>query len=471
MSTLHVIILAAGHGTRMKSEQPKVLHLLGGLALVEHALKLAYGIKPRGITVVVPAEHAAIKEVLDRHQTKKIACGLAVQREQLGTASALKSGLACVTAGTQHVVVLNADMPFVSLQSIRQLERQHNRQRAVVSLLTADVREPKGFGRIIRGGNGLVNAIVEEKDATSQQRLISEINLGVYCLAVAFLNKNIGKIKNQNRQGEYYITDLPRIAVKQGLGVTALKVKDPLEALGVNSQRHLYVLNHIFYQQQREKFMKEGVCLLGSEIFIDAGVKMEGGTVIESPCYIKGETQIAKNCRIETGCTLRGSVIAEGALIKSHTYIDGARVGVACQVGPFAHLRPGTHLSERAKVGNFVETKKTQMGFASKANHLAYLGDAEIGSGVNVGAGTITCNYDGYKKYKTVLEDGVFIGSDTQLVAPVRVGAGAYVGAGTTVTDDVGANSLVISRVRQKEIPDWATKYREKNNSGQDQKK
>lgn len=463
MSSLHVMILAAGQGKRMKSERPKVLHIVGGKALIEHAVMLAIQLKAKDVTIVVPREYRAIESVLAHELAKQIKIHYAVQQKPLGTGDALRCGLSKIPSRQGDVLVINSDIPFVSVKSLQRLINRHKRQQSCFSLLTAEVRDPKGLGRIIRNKDDSVLAIVEDKDATADQHKINEINLGGYLFDLDFLHKNIKRLKKNNNQKEYYLTDLLKIAVKQKRSVWAAKVKDPLEALGVNSQHHLYIINHIFYQRQKDFFMKQGVCFLGSEIFIDKGVKIAFGTVIESPCYLKAGTKIGKNCYIESGCTIKDSVLEDGALIKSSCYIDHARIGPDCQVGPFAHLRPGTRLLKKAKVGNFVETKKTQLGEGSKANHLTYLGDADIGKKVNVGAGTITCNYDGFKKYKTILENGVFIGSDTQLVAPVKVGEGAYVGAGTTVTDDVQSNSLVISRVRQKEIPDWANKHRQKN--------
>lgn len=259
--------------------------------------------------------------------------------------------------------------------------------------------------------------------------------------------------------------DLVKLAVKGDLPVAARVLKDSLEAIGINSQKDLSLVNQIFYQMQKERFMKEGVALIGDEIFIEAPVKLDGGVTLEAPCYLKGNTKIHKHVMVESGCTIKSSEIEADSLIKSHSYIDKARVGPHCQVGPFAHLRPGARLMNRARVGNFVEVKKSTIGEGSKANHLSYIGDAEVGKKVNVGAGTITCNYDGFHKHKTILEDGVFIGSDTQLVAPVRIGKGAVVGAGTTVTEDVGPDNLVISRVPQQEIPGWAKRNRQKNGS------
>ncbi|HLD45392.1 MAG TPA: bifunctional UDP-N-acetylglucosamine diphosphorylase/glucosamine-1-phosphate N-acetyltransferase GlmU, partial [bacterium] len=361
------------------------------------------------------------------------------------------------------LLVINGDMPFISTKTLRQHLHHHKKQGSVATLLSRVVEDPVAFGRIVRDAHGRFMGVVESRDASSAIKQIREINVGSYVFELSFLHRHINQLNTSNRQKEYYLPDLFRMAKNNGLVAEAFILRDAVAALGVNSQEDLSTINQIFYERQRRCLMSEGVSLVGKEIYIDFGVRVAKGTVIEAPCYLKGNSSIGEGVTIETGCVIKSSKIAAGTLIKAYSYLDQARVGNHCQVGPFAHLRPKASLRDKAKVGNFVEVKKSVIGQGSKVSHLSYIGDAVIGKKVNVGAGTITCNYDGYHKYKTVLDDEVFIGSDTQLVAPVRVGRGAVVGAGTTVVKNVAADSLVISRCEQKEILGWAVGYRKRN--------
>ncbi len=474
MKNISTIILAAGKGTRMKSQKLKVLHPVGGKTLIEHSVGIAYKIKSQDVTIVVPGGEANELTSLRAHEltkvleksTERLAIKIdqAVQDKQLGSGHALKCGLGASKIKSGTVVVLNADMPFVQPKSIQRLINSCHQKKAVMGLLSVKIDGPSSFGRILRDEQGSVLAIVENKGATREQKKITEFNMGIYVFDEKFLNASIGKLKTNNKQKEYYLTDLVKIAVKSKKKVVAHIVSDAVEGLGVNSQVELNQLNQIFYKRQRERFMQDGVTMIGDDIYIDADVKIAGGVRLESPCYLKGQTSIGSGTVIEGGCVLRCAHLGENVLIKSHCYLTEAVVENLCEVGPFAHLRPGTKLASKVRIGNFVETKKAEFGEGCKANHLSYIGDAVLGKNVNVGAGTITCNYDGFHKFQTILEDGVFIGSDTQLVAPVTVGQGAYVGAGTTVTKDVKPDSLVISRVHQKEISGWAIKHRQKNN-------
>lgn len=455
----------------MKSNLPKVLHKVGGWTIIEHVGLLAQKINSTQSIFVVPQDHTPIKDSLKSNRLIKKSSRFAVQSQQLGTGHALKCALDQIKAKSGLVVVLNGDMPLIQSSTIRRLVTAHEAHKGPITLLIdtildqklADVQGKNGFGRIIRDESGAVKDIVEVKEASAQQKKIPEVNVGVYVFDLSFLHSHIGKIKRQNRQREYYLPDLVKLAAHKKLAVKAVKLKESLEAFGINSQKDLNMVNQIFYQMQKDKFMKDGVTIIGDEVFIDAAVKLNSGVALESPCYLKGDTSLQQNVTIEMGCSIRSSQIHSGTLIKAHSYIDQAKIGSRCQVGPFAHLRSGSELLNQAKIGNFVETKKSQIGEGSKVNHLSYIGDTLIGKKVNVGAGTITCNYDGFNKYQTVLEDGVFVGSDTQLVAPVRIGKGAVIGAGTTVTKDVGANNLVISRVPQREIPEWGKRHRQKN--------
>lgn len=435
MKNISAVVLAAGRGTRMKSPLPKVLHAVGGLPLIAHSVKIALAVKARDTLLVVPKDHAAIRSCLEK-KFPRSKIKYAVQKEPLGTGHALSMALAPIKANQGTVLVLNGDMPLITTQTVKNLLSVFQKSGAIVALLTADAKGPTGFGRIVRDGNSAITRIVEEKDADETERNISEINVGIYAFDLAFLKKSLSRLSRNNKQKEYYLTDLVAVARDENLVVTSCGVTEASEILGVNSQADLHVVNDVFYQAQRSRFMRDGITCLGNDIFIDADVKIGAGTILESPCYVK-----------------RGSQIGVGVLIKAYSYLDGTLVADHCQVGPFAHLRPGTDLAEGVKVGNFVEIKKSRIGKGSKINHLSYVGDATLGRNVNIGAGTITCNYDGINKHPTIIEDDVFVGSDTQFIAPIRIGKGSLIGAGTTVTKNVKPCSLVISRVPQRDVP------------------
>lgn len=435
MKKTFAVVLAAGRGTRMKSPLPKVLHVVGGLPLIAHSVKTALGVAAQDTVLVVPNDHTAIRACLGK-KFPRTKIKYAVQKEPLGTGHALSMALLSIKASEGKVLVLNGDMPLIGSQTVKNLLSAFQTSGAVVALLTADAEGPTGFGRIVRDDDNRIRRIVEEKDADEMEKNIAEVNVGIYVFDLAFLKKNLSRLSRQNKQKEYYLTDLIAAACEQNRGVTSCGVTTETEILGVNSQADLQAVNSAFYRAQRSHFMSEGVTCLGNDIFIDADVIIGAGTFLESPCHVK-----------------QGSRIGAGVLIKAYSYLDGACVADHCQVGPFAHLRPGTELAEGVKVGNFVEVKKSRVGKGSKINHLSYVGDATIGRHVNIGAGTITCNYDGVHKHQTIIEDGVFVGSDTQFVAPVRIGKGALIGAGTTVTKNVKPCSLVISRVPQRELP------------------
>ena len=454
---MDVVILAAGKGTRMKTNLLKVLHKVGGKTLLEHVVALSKKIKASRSVIVVPDHNTSIQETLQDNTLI-----YAVQKKQLGTGDALKAALSCIKKTSREILVMNGDMPFVSSSSITKLLQTHRKNKATVTILTVHVQKENGFGRIIRDGKGAVTGIVEVKDATKEQLNITETNVGVYLFDADFVNKSIASLQNRNAQKEYYITDLIALAVKKNHTVCGVPLKDHEESLGVNSQMDLACLNDVFYKRQRFKFMSDGVSILGSEVFIDADVRIGSGSVLMSPCYLQGATKLGQNVVIETGCFIKDSQIDANVHMKAYCYVTESRMAQGCQIGPFAHLRPKTELAADVKIGNFVETKKSKINAKSKVSHLSYIGDALIGKNVNIGAGTITCNYDGYTKFETILDDDVFIGSDTQLVAPVHVGRGAFVGAGTTVTKDVAPDSLAVSRVQQKEIHGWAKHKRKK---------
>lgn len=458
MTKFSTVILAAGKGKRMQSDLPKVLHPVGGRPMISFLVELSHKIKSQKTVVVVGAVHDEVKAVLAARFPQKNALELAVQKEQRGTGHAVQCALESVKFNRDSLLVLNADMPLISQDTIQKFWRAHQKSKAVISILTADKIDMQGFGRVLRQAGGDVARIVEERDATASELAVRESNLAIYFFDLAFIKSEIGKLNCDNTQREYYLTDLVELAVQKKRKVFAHKVALGPDTLGVNSIRDLALVNQTYYEERREDLRERGVVLLGEDIFVDADATVAAGVRLESPCYLKGKTRVASGVVIESGCVVKDAHIGKGALIKSHCYIQESRVGQAVQVGPFAHLRPHTVLSEGVRIGNFVEIKKSTIGKGSKVNHLSYLGDAVVGKNVNVGAGTITCNYDGTNKFQTVLKDGVFIGSDTQLVAPVTVGKGAYVGAGTTLTKNVKPGSLAISRVPQREIPDWVAR-------------
>lgn len=460
-SDFGVVVLAAGRGKRMNSDLPKVLHPVGGLPMVLFPVLAARALRAKKIAVVVPPDHVTIKSAVDARGGKGIA--YAVQGVPRGTGDAVRAALDKGGFGAKGtVLVLSGDMPLIGAGTIRGLLAVHREAGAVMTLLSADHPGLKTYGRIKRDFSGRLSGIVEAKDATPEEAAITEVNVGVYAFELAFLKDAVKKLATDNAQKEYYLTDALELALFNGLPVAAVRLSDAGESMGANSQAELAAVNREYYARRRAKLVEEGVRLLGEEIFVEAGALVRPGADLQSPCYVKGNSLVEGDAVVETGCVISDSRVRAGARLKAYSYLDRADVGRVCHVGPFAHLRPGTVLKDGVKIGNFVEIKKSVLGAGSKANHLSYLGDATIGKNVNVGAGTITCNYDGVNKSRTVLGDGVFIGSDTQLVAPVRVGKGAYVGAGTTVTKDVKPFSLVISRVPQRAIPDWARREKSK---------
>lgn len=466
MRELCAIILAAGKGKRMNSDLPKVLHLVGGRPMVAFSFLAARTLNCKKTVLVVPKDDTLIKEAVLSYSAPRQKVHFAVQNPPRGTGDAVRIAIEAAGLGKAGtVIVLNADMPLIEPDTIAKLLALHEKSRAAMTILSANKDDPSGFGRIKRDANGSVVSIVEDKDANASERKIGEVNVGVYAFNMTFLKQAIYQLETANEQKEYYLPDLAMIALREKRKVEAFQLQDQSEAFGANSQVELTRVNREFYRCRRERLSASGVALVGEDIFVDAGAVVEQGSVLESPCYIKGESVIKSGVTVETGCVIKSSQIGEGTHLKAYCYLDDVVIEKNAHVGPFAHLRPGTHLKDSVKIGNFVETKKSVFGKNSKANHLSYVGDATLGEGVNVGAGTITCNYDGVNKFKTVIEDGVFIGSDTQLVAPIKLGKGSFVAAGTTVTKDVAPFSLVISRVPQTEFMGWAKKKKKTSKS------
>ena len=451
MSATHVVILAAGQGTRMKSVLPKVLHPVAGRPMVEQVVRTANSLSPASIIVVVGHRADAVQALLGGREGVEFA----LQAPQLGTAHALQQAEPLLAGRTGTVVLLSGDVPLLKTATLRRLLDTHLNARAAATVVTALVERPYGYGRIIRVG-GRIARIVEERDASPAQKRVKEINTGIYAFDLAPLFDQLRNIAAKNAQGEYYLTDLVALYRRRKLAVETVTVDDAAEIRGVNTRSELAEVSAIMRQNKNEELMAAGVTLIDpATTYIDPDVEVGSDTVIHPGVVIQGHSKVGSACEIHAYVRITDSELADKVTVNNFCVLVGSRVAEGAAIGPFAHLRPASDVGPGAKVGNFVELKKTTMGEGSKVNHLSYLGDATIGARVNVGAGTITCNYDGQKKHQTVIEDGAFIGSDTQLIAPVRVGKGAYVGAGSSITEDVPAGALGIGRGRQSNVEGW----------------
>lgn len=385
-----------------------------------------------------------------------------LQAEQLGTGHALQCAAPAFAGFAGDLLLLCGDVPLLRTETLAALVAHHRAERATVTVLTAELDEPRGYGRIIRGAAG-VERIVEEKDATAAERTVREINTGIYVFAAPRVFQLLAGLTNDNAQGEYYLTDVVAAARAAGEKVAALAVARAEEAMGINDRVQLAEAARLMRQRINEGHMRAGVTLVDpATAYIEPEVTIGADSVIHPGVHLRGKTVIGRECEIEPGVIITDCTLADRVHVKAGSVLEGATVGAATDIGPMAHLRPGTELAGENKIGNFVETKKATIGRGSKASHLTYLGDAEIGAGVNVGCGTITCNYDGVNKHVTVIEDEVFVGSDVQFVAPVRVGRGSLIGAGSTITRDVPADALAITRAEQKIIEGWVSKKRKK---------
>ncbi len=444
---LSVVILAAGKGSRMKSSMPKVLHPIAGKPMLQHVIDAAKQLAAEQIVVV--AGHG-IDQVRSYLVAQKVE--IAEQAQQLGTGHAVDQALPLVNADND-VLVLYGDVPLIQKETLFNLCQEI--PASGINLLTVNLGNPQGYGRIIRDHKDQVMAIVEQKDADQDQLLINEVNTGILAAKASDLLSWLKNIDNNNAQGEYYLTDTIAMAASEG-GVVASQPASEIEVEGVNSRMQLATLERTYQLLQAEQLMAQGVTLIDpNRLDIRGELECAHDVLIDLNVIIEGLVKIETGVQIDANVILKDCVIGQNTHIKANSMVDGALIGKDCQVGPFARIRPNTELKDEAFIGNFVETKKTTLGKGSKASHLAYIGDASVGENVNIGAGVITCNYDGVNKFKTIVEDGAFIGSDSQLVAPVTIGKMATVGAGTTVTKDVPANNLVISRVKQKHLSDW----------------
>jgi bifunctional UDP-N-acetylglucosamine pyrophosphorylase / glucosamine-1-phosphate N-acetyltransferase len=454
----HIVILAAGKGTRMNSARPKVLHRVAGLAMIDHVIATAAVLRPKTTTVVVGHQAASLEAALgQKHDLTFV-----VQEPQLGTAHALLTTEPVLRDATGTLVLLSGDVPLLSAETLRTLLDRHVSTRAAATVVTAVVDRPHSYGRIVRSGEQIAR-IVEERDATSAERDIREINSGIYAFSLEGLFDAVRSIASRNAQHEYYLPDLVAIYRALSLGVETVTVPDPDEIRGINSRRELADVSRIMRQRKNADLMDQGVTIEDpATAYVDRDVSIGQDTIIHPCVSIEGSTTIGAGCEIHSGARIVDSQIGDRVTVHNHCVITSARIADDAAVGPFARLRTGADVRERAKVGNFVELKKTVLGAGSKSMHLAYLGDATIGERVNIGAGTITCNYDGVKKNATVIEDGAFVGSDSQLIAPVTIGKDAYIGSGTTIRKDVPPGALAVSAGKQRNIDGWVTESKKK---------
>ena len=453
-SAMSVVILAAGKGTRMYSDLPKVLHTLAGKPMVQHVIDAANKLGAQRVNLVYGHGGELLKQTLSDDSLNWV-----LQAEQLGTGHAMQMA-APFFADDEDILMLYGDVPLISVDTLRRLREA--KPQGGIGLLTVKLDDPTGYGRIARE-NGQVVGIVEHKDASEEQRKINEINTGILVANGADLKRWLGKLNNNNAQGEFYITDIIALAHGEGREIAAVHPDRLSEVEGVNNRLQLSRLERVFQTEQGDKLLLAGVMLRDPARFDLRGELVHGRDVeIDTNVIVEGKVTLGNRVKIGTGCVIKNAVIGDDCEISPYTVIEDATLEAACTIGPFARLRPGAELAEGAHVGNFVEMKKARLGKGSKAGHLSYLGDAEIGDNVNIGAGTITCNYDGANKHKTIIGDDVFVGSDTQLVAPVTVARGVTIGAGTTVTRDVAENELVISRVKQTHIQGWQRPVKKK---------
>ena len=450
----HYVIVAAGKGTSMKSARPKVLHRVAGLPMIEHVLRAAEAVAARSTTVVVGHEAPAVQAALARHSGLNIV----VQEPQLGTAHALLMAEPALKGASGTLVLLSGDVPLLSRRTLSALIARQRETRVSATVITAMVDNPHGYGRIVRSGERIAR-IVEERDAGPEERAIHEINSGIYAFELDGLFEALRAVAAENAQREYYLPDLVAIYRRAGRGIETLTVANPDEIRGINSRAELAEVGRILRQQKNSELMAAGVTIEDpATTYIDPGVSVGADTVIHPGVSLEGQTTIGAGCEIHSGARIVDSRLGERVVIYNHSVISDTTIADDAAVGPFAHLRNGAVIGSRARVGNFVELKKTTLGPGSKSMHLAYLGDATIGEKGNIGAGTITCNYDGVRKNPTTIEDGAFIGSDTQLVAPVTVGKGAYVGSGSTIREDVPPGALAVSAGKQRNIEGWVEK-------------
>jgi len=454
-----IAIMAAGKGTRLQSKYPKVLHEVGGKPLLAHVVAVATSIvAAKDVYAIVGHEAELVRKAVEH-----TGINFVLQAEQRGTGHALMVARDAL-APYDQVLVLSGDAPLITAETIRRLSDFHSDKKAAMTLLSAELSHPTGYGRIVRKSpkSDEVRAIVEEKAANPTQKEIGEINSGFYAFAVKALYARIGELKTDNTHREYYLTDMASVFTKAKSKVIALKTGNAAEILGSNTRAEMMEIDALVRMAKCRQIMAAGASIFFPQTcVIDADVEVGTDTIIEPFVQLLGKTRVGNDCRIRSYSVIHNSEVGDGVTVRPGSILDDARIGSNAVIGPYSHLRPGSEIGEGAHVGNFVETKNVKVGRGSKANHLTYLGDAQIGAGVNVGAGTITCNYDGVHKHKTEIGDNVFVGSDSTLVAPVKIGKGAYIGAASCITDDVPGDALAIGRARQTTKEGWARTKRE----------
>jgi bifunctional UDP-N-acetylglucosamine pyrophosphorylase / glucosamine-1-phosphate N-acetyltransferase len=452
---LAVVILAAGKGTRLKSGLAKVLHRAGGRSLVEHVVAACAPLKPRKTVVVVGHQAEQVSAVVEPLETESV-----LQQPQHGTGHAMQVARRALGAA-KLALVLPGDAPLIRTETLRSMIATHRNANAAATILSAVVSDPSGYGRILRKSETTVQAIVEESQLTDEQRELNEINSSIYCFTLEKLWPALAQVKPNNKHRELYLTDAVAVLAAKNETVLAHVAPDSREALGCNTRADLADVDRIFRERKRAELMNEGISIqLPETVLIDPDVTAGEDTVLEPAVQLLGKTKIGERCTIRTGSVLSDTIVGNDVIVEPHSVIAQSRLDDHVTVGPFARLRTGTHLKSGSRVGNFVETKKVTVGEGAKVPHLTYLGDANVGSKTNIGAGTITCNYDGFQKHATNIGKGVFIGSDSTLVAPVRIGDGAYVAAGSTITENVPPDGLGIARGRQINKPRWASRRR-----------
>ena len=465
MKTFSAIVIAAGRGKRMRSKTAKVLHPVAGRPLLWYMVSLAGRVADARAVVVIGHQADRVRAFLEQSKAEFEPLDIVLQPDQLGTGHAVQQARTVLMpngkAASRHCLILNADTPLLGRATVKRLLARHEKDKAALTILSTDATDPRGYGRVVRDGKGHVVKVVEEPDAGRAERDIHEVNAGTYVVEMSFLFKALARVRARNAQGEYYLTDIVGLAVDEGRRVACLKTADASECIGVNTREHLAGVEQIIRHRIRARWLKAGVTMLDPwTTLIDDAVTIGADTVLYPGVTLEGQTAIGAECVIRSHSRVTNSVVGKTVTIQDSSVVDSAIIEDRAMVGPFAHVRPGSVLRKQSKVGNFVELKNTELGAGSKANHLTYLGDTSVGKRVNIGAGTITCNYDGYRKERTMIEDEAFIGSGAQLIAPVRVGKGAVVGAGSTITQDVPADALALSRSPEVTREEWAAKRR-----------
>ncbi len=452
------VILAAGKGKRMRSKHAKVLHSLAGQPMIGYSVKAAREVADSGVIVVVGHKGEEVKQSLEGRDLTFVDQG-----EPQGTGHAVLKVQPELEDFRGDVYILNGDVPLITKETLLELKNVHGTEKAELTVLSVELENPVGYGRIVRETGGGIRKIVEEADASPEEKKGSEVNSGFYLVEASFLFEALAEVKSDNAQKEYYLTDIVKVALGKNKKVAVYKAPDSSEVMGVNSRRDLARVEGLLFRKNADRHMDEGVTLHDPDsIRIDSGVEIGRDTEVHPNVRIEGNTRVGEDCVIRSYTRISDCRLSDGVIVREGCVLSESEIGNGVTIGPFAHIRPGSLLSEGSKVGNFVETKKTVLGKGSKANHLTYLGDADIGEGVNIGAGTITCNYDGSKKSRTIIEDGVFVGSDTQFIAPVTIGKGSVIGAGSTITRDVPPDSLALSRTKQISKKDWVKKEKKR---------